>query len=86
LACARAQIFLAPPPVSVWWKITFWFCMSILFATIVYLVEPRPSHWIPAVGQMEHLFWSASFAEQWVRIKRWWRWRRKYASRTKLNV
>ena len=81
-----AQIYLSPQPVSSWWKVTLGLCIALLLATVVYLVEPRPSHWVPAVGQMEHLFWSASLSEQWLRVKRWWRWRKKYASKTKLNV
>jgi hypothetical protein len=80
------QIMLSPTPVSGWWKVTLFLCIMLLIGNAIYLIEPRPSHWLPSIGQIEHLFWSASLAEQRERVRRWWRWRKKYAARTKLNV
>ena len=60
--------------------------MITFIASAIYLIEPRPSHWMTTLGQIEHWVWTRTFREQWMRVRRWWRWRKKYAMRTKLNV
>ena len=55
-------------------------------ASGIFLVEPRPSHWLATFGQVRHFLWRASGGELRRRLRRWWRWRKKYAMKTKLNV
>jgi len=69
-----------------WWKLTLGLSTLVFVASLIFLVEPRPSHWMATMGQIEHWLWVGSFGEQRMRIRRWWRWRKKYAMRTKLNV
>ena len=74
------------PPVATFWYVMLVTCVMLCAASVVYLVEPRPSHWLPALSQIEFVAWTSSFAEKRARTMRWWRWRKKYAARSKLNV
>mmetsp|Transcript_62548 Transcript_62548/g.104088 ORF Transcript_62548/g.104088 Transcript_62548/m.104088 type:complete len:136 (-) Transcript_62548:72-479(-) len=77
---------LAPFAITWLWKLVFIFCCIVFFIATVFLIEPRPSHWLTTLGQIEHWLWTRTLVEQRMRVRRWWRWRKKYAMRTKLNV
>merc|ERR1712087_766971 len=79
-------MLMAAWPVSWLWKLVFTCCIIIFIIALVFLIEPRPSHWLETIGQIEHLLWTRTFSETRTRVRRWWRWRKKYALRTKLNV
>ena len=62
---------------------------SIFFAlSLIFLLEPRVSHWLPSLERMSSAGRSLNPAEWRTRLKNWWNWRNKYArqQRTKLNV
>lgn len=70
-----------------WSMKVIWTCSLLaLVASGIFLVEPRPSHWLATFGQVRHFLWRASGGELRRRLRRWWRWRKKYAMKTKLNV
>ena len=72
---------------SAWYWLTAFFGLTFLLSTI-YLVEPRPSHWLPALDNLCRLLGRFNPREWVARGRRWWKWRRKYESyrNTKLNV
>ena len=68
-----------------------WFYMMVCSTTscmvsLVVLIEPRPMHWLPSIESITSSMGRCSPSEWKLRIRRWWRWRTKYAARTKLNV
>ncbi len=66
---------------------SLWLSWSTFVVALIFLVEPRPSHWLARLGEIEHSVWtSGSVTEQRMRMRRWWRWRKKYATNTHLNV
>ena len=56
--------------------------------SLVLLVEPRPSHWLPFLESAMSACRKWHPAEIRERLRAWWRWRNKYEAqkRTKLNV
>ena len=58
----------------------------LFIMSLVFLVEPRPSHWLPSLESMAATTRRCSLTECKLRVRRWWRWRTKYAVKTKLNV
>ncbi len=77
---------LTPHAVSVWWHRGLYLCLLAFVSTLVWLVEPRPMHWLITLDSARQALGARSFSEYKMRARRWWTWRRKYASRTKLNV
>ena len=61
-------------------------CVPLFVASVVFLIEPRPSHWLVTLGQVRDFMWRATGGGARRRLRGWWRWRKKYAMRTKLNV
>lgn len=85
---AIVYMALARGHASMWAKVaTGSFAVTLLLSSI-YLIDPRPRHWFKTVASMEHIAWSFSFGEYRMRLRRWWRWRKKYEVQcnTKLNV
>lgn len=81
------MIWFGPPIHLRTWRLAFVGCTLVAIASIVALVEPRVSHWLPsAQGICRTLTMGPS--EVKARLRRWWRWRNKYAlqQQTKLNV
>ena len=73
--------------VSGWWRVSALGSAFLFVIGLVFLIEPRgPSQWFATLGSMEHAAWTSGLPEMRMRMRRWWRWRKKYASRTKLNV
>lgn len=75
-------------PVSMWVKVgTGSFAFTLLLSSI-YLIDPRPRQWLNTLASIEHTAWSFSLGEYRMRLRRWWRWRKKYEVQcaTKLNV
>ena len=74
------------PPSHMWmWRIGASGSLLLAMLCIVYIVEPRPSHWLPYLTS----FWDgchASFSGKKDRVRRWWRWRKRHEMKTKLNV
>jgi len=82
---AATMIFLLPKASHLW----YWSCgasVSISLGVLIYLVEPRPLHWLPSLERIRATVGTPSSWSQGVR--RWWRWRKKYErqQKTKLNV
>ena len=82
VACA-VQILLLPAA-SRWWYWGGVFSWALTTAAIAYLVEPRPSHWLPSLERIRATLGTPSAWHQ--SLRRWWRWRKKYERKTKLNV
>ena len=62
-------------------------CSFLAFVvSMVLLVEPRPLHWMPSLEAIWTTLRRCSLSECKVRMRRWWRWRSKYAAKSKLNV
>ena len=80
------QISVSKHSVHWGWKLSLGLSATGFVGAIIYLVEPRPSHWLPSLGRLEHLAWTGSWSEHKQRFRRWWRWRKKYAVNTRLNV
>ena len=79
------------------WRVEWWWYYvrnaSVLLASlcIVFLIEPRPSHWWPWLQNCKNTLSSTlqgrfSLTECKLRLRRWWKWRTRYATKTKLNV
>ena len=77
---------LSPGPVYWGWRALLRLSVVTFIPSGIYILEPRPSHWWSTLSAIEHWLWTRSCAEYALRIRRWWRWRKKYAMRTKLNV
>lgn len=76
-------ILVLPKPASV----VYWLCggcFSLSVSIAIYLLEPRPQHLVPTLERIRESLGSPSSWGQSAR--RWWRWRKKYENRTKLNV
>ena len=80
------QIYLSPGVVHWGWRYSFWGCLLLFVACLVYIIEPRPAFLFRTFGQIEHRVWTRSLSEYKSDLRRWWRWRKKYAVNTKLNV
>ena len=82
-------ICLMPPPFDTG---PWYYCLggsSLVFVvSLVLLIEPRPSEWLPSLEQFSGSLSRCSITEWKVRFRRWYRWRSKYAAgvSTKLNV
>ena len=70
-----------------------WYWLSGFFGStfvvsIIYLIEPRPSHWLPSLNNITRTTGRCNPKEWMARARRWWQWRKKYESqrKTKLNV
>jgi hypothetical protein len=76
-----------PLGLMVWQSIGF-VSFAIFLVTLVLLVEPRPSHWLPFLESAIRVCRKCHPAEIRERLRSWWRWRNKYEAqkRTKLNV
>ena len=76
-------ILVLPKPASV----VYWLCgggFSLSVSIAIYLLEPRPQHFVPTLERIRESLGSPS---TWGHsARRWWRWRKKYENRTKLNV
>ena len=68
------------------WRWSLGISIVSCLGAIIWLVEPRPSHWLPSLSRFEHAAWTNSWNEHKQRMRRWWRWRKKYAVNTRLNV
>lgn len=70
------------------WSWACCFCCLSTLAMLVYVIEPRPLHWLPSLRSVCDAASGLCSrpSEIKMRIRRWWRWRNKYAQRTKLNV
>ena len=77
-------IRLAPNHLSSYWYFTLYVSAFCFVSTLVYLVEPRPMHWLPMLGRVRRGLGSTSELKR--RVRGWWRWRKRYETRTKLNV
>ena len=78
-------IWVVPGVHSYLWYMAAWTGGILSVLSMVYLVEPRPTHWLPWL----HNAWDGcrgGFSEWKLRARRWWRWRRRYETKTKLNV
>ena len=80
------QIYLSPGVVHWGWRYSFWGCLLLFVACLVYIIEPRPAFLFRTFGHIEHRVWTRSLSEYKSDLRRWWRWRKKYAVNTKLNV
>ena len=68
-------------------RLSLYVSWSTFVLALIFLVEPRPSHWLARLSEIEHSVWTShSVSEQRMRMRRWWRWRKKYATNTRLNV
>ena len=70
------------------WTLLAWFSCFAWVVSLVLLVEPRPSHWLPSLQSMRNVVAAGDPRQCKQRLRAWWRWRNKYAQqqRTKLNV
>ena len=71
-----------------YWKLLMWSSALVTLGLIVYLIEPRPAFWIEMIRSVRRWIRTRtgiSYTDTRARIRRWWRWRRKYGA-TKLNV
>ena len=68
------------------WRYSFWGCLLLFVACLVYIIEPRPAFLFRTFGHIEHRVWTRGLSEYKSDLRRWWRWRKKYAVNTKLNV
>ena len=71
-----------------YWKLLMWSSAFVTLGLIVYLIEPRPAFWIEMIRSVRRWIRTRtgiSYTDTRARIRRWWRWRRKYGA-TKLNV
>ena len=59
------------------------FCLALPLG--IYLAEPRPSHWFPSLESVLY-HPSRTWSDCKMRVQRWYRWRKRYESRSKLNV
>ena len=86
MVCGICICFLRPCPTPVYYVCNI---SSIFFAfSLVFLLEPRVSHWLPSLERITSAGRTLNPAEWRTRLKNWWNWRQKYArqQRTKLNV
>ncbi len=77
------MVFFLPKASSLW----YWACaifFSLAAAIAIYLIEPRPFHLGPSLERIRESFSSPSSWAQ--NVRRWWRWRKKFEHKTKLNV
>ena len=84
---SSVMVFVGPKAsLSAWYWVLFGSSTTCIFS-LVFLIEPRVSHWIPSLQSMLKAV-SSGPSEVQGRVRRWWRWRNKYAQqqRTKLNV
>lgn len=72
--------------VNPWWYRIFYACCCVFATSLVYLIEPRPMHWLPSLNRLRQGLGLGSFSDLKRRARGWWRWRKRYATRTKLNV
>jgi hypothetical protein len=79
------QIYLMPPPVPVGWYYCNYVSLLLIALSLVYIVEPRPRHWLVWADGVRRAG-VGSVGELRLRLRRWWRWRKKYETKTKLNV
>ena len=82
------MIWVLPPRDTEIVRAMYWIASfsSVLFiGTLIYLLEPRPLHWLPSSETIREAG-SFRLSEWRWRIQRWWRWRRQYETKTKLNV
>ena len=63
------------------WRLSFGLCCVSFVVALIILIEPRPSHWLPSLSRFEHSAWTSRWSEHRQRMRRWWRWRKKYATR-----
>lgn len=93
----RCLLFLRrdPAPTQIWtsnhrvhwgWRVSFGLSVFGFVVALIFLIEPRPSHWLPSLSRFEHSVWTSRWSEHKQRMRRWWRWRKKYATNTRLNV
>ena len=84
-----------PAPTQIWtsnhrvhwgWRVSFGLSVFGFVVALIFLIEPRPSHWLPSLSRFEHSVWTSRWSEHKQRMRRWWRWRKKYATNTRLNV
>ena len=54
--------------------------------SFVLIIEPRPMHWLPSLESILRSMGRLSPTEIKLRVRRWWQWRKRYATKTKLNV
>lgn len=86
LPLPRPQIMASPYRVHWAWHWSLGVSIVSCLGAVIWMVEPRPSHWLPSLSRFEHAAWTSGWNEQRQRMRRWWRWRKKYAVNTKLNV
>lgn len=84
-AIIAAAMYWVHPWNRIWFHI-LWVSCTATVVSLVLLIEPRPSHWLPSMEKISSGVAKCSPAEWKLRMRRWWRWRTKYAARTKLNV
>ena len=78
-------IWVVPGVHSYLWHVSAWMGGILCVLSMVYLVEPRPMHWLPWLQNL----WDGcrgGVSEWKLRVRRWWRWRKRYETKTKLNV
>ena len=84
---ASVMVFVGPKATIGAWYWVLFASATTMIVSLVYLIEPRVSHWIPSLQSIYKAI-SSGPSEIQGRVRRWWRWRNKYAQqqRTKLNV
>ena len=78
-------VLMLTQPAARAWPYVFSGSLMCTLVSIVFLIEPRASHWLPSLAGVCEAFKSCRLSEWKMRWRRWWRWRTKYG-RTKLNV
>lgn len=74
--------------IHVAWRVHWsWYYLRTISALltvfgIVYIAEPRPSHWLPSLQNLRDATMRCSLTETKLRMRRWWRWRTKYETKT----
>ena len=87
LCFAALIFFLGPRAHPSWWWLSGTFFI-VFVVVLILLVEPRPQQGLPSLEVIGRTAARCDPREVRERVKRWWKWRTRYAAgqKTKLNV
>lgn len=87
-ATTSALIIAVSPPSHVYLvhRVILWSSILTLFTATAYIIEPEPTRWRQLLASVRPAGLTQSMRERRARLRRWWRWRKKEAMKTTLNV